>query len=91
MFFVESSENSHLCPVCQGILRYRDSRPRIRKKEGGVKERLMIRGSDVRTAIAITMNFLTALCLINTTKALEPLSLKKGSHRFRNGTGTSAH
>ena len=43
MFFVESSENSHLCPVCQGILRYRDSRPRIRKKEGGVKERLMIR------------------------------------------------
>ena len=43
MFFIESSENSHLCPVCQGILRYRDSRPRIRKKEGGVKERLMIR------------------------------------------------
>ena len=43
MFFVESSGNSHLCPVCQGILRYRDSRPRIRKKEGGVKERLMIR------------------------------------------------
>ena len=41
--FVESSENSHLCPVCQGTLRYRDSRPRIRKKEGGVKERLMIR------------------------------------------------
>lgn len=34
MFFVESSENSHLCPVCQGMLRYRDSRPRIRKKEG---------------------------------------------------------
>ena len=27
----------------QGTLRYRDSRPRIRKKEGGVKERLMIR------------------------------------------------
>lgn len=43
MFFVESSENSHLCPVCQGMLRYRDSRPRIRKKEGGIKERLMIR------------------------------------------------
>lgn len=43
MYFVESSENSHLCPVCQGTLRYRDSRPRIRKKEGGVKERLMIR------------------------------------------------
>lgn len=43
VFFVESSENSHLCPVCQGMLRYRDSRPRIRKKEGGTKERLMIR------------------------------------------------
>lgn len=43
MFFVESSENSHLCPVCQGMLRYRDSRPRIRKKEGGTRERLMIR------------------------------------------------
>ena len=43
MFFVESSENSHICPVCQGTLRYRDSRPRIRKKEGGIKEHLMIR------------------------------------------------
>ena len=41
--FVESSENSHICPICQGMLRYRDSRPRIRKKEGGTKERLMIR------------------------------------------------
>ena len=41
--FVESSENSHICPVCQGTLRYRDSRPRIRKKEGGTKEQLMIR------------------------------------------------
>ena len=41
--FVESSENSYLCPVCQGTLHYRDSRPRIRKKEGGIKERLMIR------------------------------------------------
>ena len=43
MFFVESSENSHICPVCQGTLHYRDSRPRIRKKEGGTKEQLMIR------------------------------------------------
>ena len=41
--FVESSENSHICPVCRGTLRYRDSRPRIRKKEGGTKEQLMIR------------------------------------------------
>ena len=43
MFFVESSENSHICPFCQGNLRYRDSRPRIHKKEGGRKEQLMIR------------------------------------------------
>ena len=43
MFFVESSENSHICPICQGMLRYRDSRPRICKKEGGTRERLMIR------------------------------------------------
>lgn len=43
MFFVESSENFHICPVCQGTLRYRDSRPRIRKKEGVRKEHLMIR------------------------------------------------
>ena len=43
MFFVESNENFHLCPACQGMLRYRNSRPCIRKKEGGTKERLMIR------------------------------------------------
>lgn len=43
MFFVESSENSPICPFCQENLRYRDSRPRIRKKEGGRKEQLMIR------------------------------------------------
>ena len=43
MFFVESSENSPICPFCQGNLCYRDSRPRIRKKEGGRKEQLMIR------------------------------------------------
>lgn len=41
--FVESSENSHSCPVCRETLHYRDSRPRIRKKEGGTKEQLMIR------------------------------------------------
>ncbi|MFR8792948.1 DUF6431 domain-containing protein [Gallintestinimicrobium sp.] len=41
--FVESSENSHICPVCRETLHYRDSRPRIRKKEGGTKEQLMIR------------------------------------------------
>lgn len=43
MFFVKSSATSHVCPVCQGILRYRDSRRRIRKKEGGAKENLIIR------------------------------------------------
>ena len=43
MFFVEGRDNTHICPVCQGNLRYRDSRPRIRKKEGGKKEYLMIR------------------------------------------------
>ena len=43
MFFVESSVTSHICPRCQGILAYRDSRVRIRRKEGGRKERLMIR------------------------------------------------
>lgn len=43
MFFVESSVTSHICPVCKEALRYRDSRRRIRKKEGGEKENLMIR------------------------------------------------
>ncbi len=31
------------CPICGGSLRYRDSRKRIRQKEGGVKEHLQIR------------------------------------------------
>jgi len=43
VFFVESSVTSHICPVCKETLRYRDSRQRIRKKEGGEKEHLMIR------------------------------------------------
>ena len=43
MFFVKSSAAFHMCPVCHGVLRYRDSRPRIRKKEGGIKEYLMVR------------------------------------------------
>ena len=34
---------SHICPKCQGVLAYRDSRLRIRKKEGGQKDLLMIR------------------------------------------------
>ena len=91
MFFVESSENSHLCPVCQGILRYRDSRPRIRKKEGGVKERLMIRRFRCLNCHSYHNELSDCLVPINTTKTLEPLSLKKESHRFRNGTRTSAH
>jgi hypothetical protein len=32
-----------MCPICHSYLNYRDSRIRIRKKEGGIKERLMIR------------------------------------------------
>ena len=43
MFFVMSSDDTLVCPVCGGTLKYRDTRPRIRKKEGGVKEYLMIR------------------------------------------------
>lgn len=43
MFFVESSVTSHMCPICHETLSYRDSRIRIRRKEGGVKEQLMIR------------------------------------------------
>ncbi len=30
------------CPICGGDLRYRDSRPRIRRREGGEKEWLII-------------------------------------------------
>ena len=43
MFFVQSSVTRHICPSCQGVLAYRDSRIRIRKKEGGRKDLLMIR------------------------------------------------
>lgn len=43
MFFVQSSDNTPVCPVCGGTLKYRDSRLRIRRKEGGQKEHLMIR------------------------------------------------
>ena len=42
-FFVESSVTTHMCPICQATLRYRDSRPRIRRKEGGLKDQLIIR------------------------------------------------
>jgi len=43
VFFVESSVTTHICPVCQERLHYRDSRKRIRKKEGGMKDLLMVR------------------------------------------------
>jgi hypothetical protein len=43
VFFVTSSDDTSVCPVCGGTLKYRDTRPRIRKKEGGLKEHLMIR------------------------------------------------
>ena len=34
MFFVMSSDDTPVCPVCGGTLKYRDTRLRIRKKEG---------------------------------------------------------
>lgn len=43
MFLVLSSDDTPVCPLCGGTLRYRDSRMRIRKKEGGLKEHLIIR------------------------------------------------
>ena len=43
MFFVMSSENVPGCPCCGGQLRYRDSRLRIRKHEGGDQDHLSIR------------------------------------------------
>lgn len=43
MFWVKSSGDLPPCPFCGGELRYRDSRKRIRKKEGGQKDYLMIR------------------------------------------------
>lgn len=38
MFFVMSSGSVPCCPRCSGTLRYRDSRLRIRRKEGGITE-----------------------------------------------------
>ena len=43
VFFVKSSENVPGCPCCGGQLRYRDSRLRIRKHEGGDRDFLSIR------------------------------------------------
>lgn len=43
MFFVESSEKIPGCPYCGGQLRYRDSRLRILKHEGGSRDYLRIR------------------------------------------------
>lgn len=43
VFFTVSSVTTHICPICKGELRYRDSRIRIRRKEGGTVERLCIR------------------------------------------------
>ena len=43
LFFVESSEDVPMCPSCGGQLRYRDSRPRIIRREGGVKAQLLVR------------------------------------------------
>lgn len=43
MFWVESSDHTPSCPICGGNLRYRDSRRRIRRKEGGSRDFIMIR------------------------------------------------
>ncbi len=43
MFFVESREELPVCPTCGGTMRYRDSRKRILRKEGGEVIWLMIR------------------------------------------------
>lgn len=43
VFFVKSSENVPGCPLCQGQLKYRDSRKRICRHEGGTKDILLIR------------------------------------------------
>ncbi len=40
---VESNGETPRCPNCGGLLKYRDSRKRIHKREGGLTERLIIR------------------------------------------------
>lgn len=40
---VKSSDDVPPCPICGGILKYRDSRKRICKREGGAKDHLLIR------------------------------------------------
>ena len=42
VFFIVSSEKTPGCPCCGGQLRYRDSRLRIRKHEGGDRDYLRI-------------------------------------------------
>lgn len=41
--FVVRSTAPRICPACRNPLCYRDSRTRIRKKEGGTKEKLLVR------------------------------------------------
>ncbi len=43
VFIVVPLSFDSICPCCGGLLHYRDSRKRIRKREGGHKEFLMIR------------------------------------------------
>ena len=43
IFEVVSAAPAPPCPRCGGELSYRDSRMRIRKREGGIKEHLLIR------------------------------------------------
>lgn len=43
MFFAQSSGDMPICPYCGTKLKYRDSRNRIFKQEGGIKEYIRIR------------------------------------------------
>ena len=43
VFFVKSNGKSPVCPLCGNELKYRDSRIRICRQEGGQKDHLLIR------------------------------------------------
>lgn len=43
IFFVKSNEDVNLCPICDGLLAYRDSRTRSYLEEGRKKTTLIIR------------------------------------------------
>ena len=43
VFFVKSNGKTPVCPLCGNELKYRDSRIRICRQEGGQKDHLLIR------------------------------------------------